>query len=684
MEKLYLDLAIALFFLVALVMILSTRTQISRVSTTSFQMLSTGLSLLALMSIATAVQSQLAAQGILGTTIVASGELFRLILLIAGLMFTASGISRWLPISRNAQVGNSANAEFVVISNLKSRLNQLISEQCTFDEFLRLSLIHFSEMIGISLGTVYSVSKKKNRAQLIASNGGFENVTNVAREFLVNPIWLEKLDYRSLTSTSVSFAEVHPSARGTCYCFPVQVTSDRIFLYLIWTAAQSVTEIIDKNTLRSVAEAIKTRVQLQHLSTIQEFRNKCDKIAASMRDKLAACRTLNEMVRIAKTELQSYLPVDFISINSMHQNGICRRTTIGLSDTVLNEIDTKLGPDNSYLHRVSDFNQVMTFVDIGNNETAEFPKLITKMGIRNLIALPLYGAGNCKGIMTIGTSNVKSWSRAQTEVIKTSAPAFEIILSELNLMEHAALLVEREKLLREFVSDTTHCDSNETFYGTIAATINRATDCPIVRVSTIDTDGQFLNSQALINDSSMELKSPENGHLILPLLQYHNTAKENGNTVSVKCRNKNEGMSELEVGQVFSKGIKRAVVVPIKSREKVLGLISLADDGKNVISTLTDKNIEFVETVAAMAGMAMDAQTRQKEILSRYATAAREDIFDSGKSRGLRTQLRSSLTSIIGSLEMIRSQKTGDDGQKDRFFNIIDRSARKLNEYLTE
>ncbi|MGH8016056.1 MAG: hypothetical protein ACREBV_07695, partial [Candidatus Zixiibacteriota bacterium] len=65
-------------------------------------------------------------------------------------------------------------------------------------------------------------------------------------------------------------------------------------------------------------------------------------------------------------------------------------------------------------------------------------------------------------------------------------------------------------------------------------------------------------------------------------------------------------------------------------------------------------------------------------------TVARAGIGKASQRRGFRNQLRSSLTSIIGSLEMIRNHGAGNEAQKDRFLNIIDRSARKLSEIADE
>src|SRR5574341_1298145 len=98
MERLYLDLAITFFFLVALVLISGIKGQLRQKGKTSYGFLVWGMCLLALMSVYTLFFNQLVEHKYLGTSAFAIGELIRLLLLITGLVLATSGISKWLPI----------------------------------------------------------------------------------------------------------------------------------------------------------------------------------------------------------------------------------------------------------------------------------------------------------------------------------------------------------------------------------------------------------------------------------------------------------------------------------------------------------------------------------------------------------------------------------------------------------
>jgi hypothetical protein len=50
----------------------------------------------------------------------------------------------------------------------------------------------------------------------------------------------------------------------------------------------------------------------------------------------------------------------------------------------------------------------------------------------------------------------------------------------------------------------------------------------------------------------------------------------------------------------------------------------------------------------------------------------------------LKGRIRSSLSSILGSVEMIKSHNPNTDASLDRYLSIIDRSAQRINDYFAE
>jgi GAF domain-containing protein len=492
------------------------------------------------------------------------------------------------------------------------------------------------------------------------------------------------MEPNKLAPSAVSFSELHPHAPGRCYCFVAKASEQHQLLFLTFSSDAKAVLEIDKEILAGITDAIESRVELIRSEVKTDFIQVCQRASQEVKSSIESVSSLNDKLRIAKFELQELLPADFVCLAAIHGNGVCRRITLGQSDSVLNEMDISAGPENSYFNRVSEEKRIMTFNDISENSETDFPRLLQLSGIKSIIALPLTGAGQTKGVLTIGSTKIKAYSKAQVGLLNACFPAFESILNELTLVEQSATLSEREKYLYQFATDLREAKSAQEVYARTAGTINQIINCSMVRLSTTDTEHKFLSSHTLLNNSKSKARTPESAHLILSLLRWHNVAVENGHTVIVDCQPGPNGMDNVETMQMFTAGIKRAVIVPVKSNGRVYALISLADDKALGTSPLNEDNIQFVELLAVLVGLALEAHNSHKDALSEFAVAARNEIVDASQSRGIRSRVRSSLTSILGSVEMIKNSDNQDSVQKERFLNIIDKSARKLSEFLTE
>ncbi len=681
MEKLYLDLSIVLFFLAALVIVSQTRSQISQKKEVSFNLISAGICAFSLLSTISMIQNQLVTLVTISISATAAVEFIQLMLLISGLVFVTSGVSKLLPAMGLRAERDDSN--ILQIGQLK-RLGAFISTPSSFDDFMRESLDIFADNIRITAGAVYAVAKTKDLAKLMAAYGTLKNSSGISEKFIVNPRWMESLRQTEFTAADVSFSKIHPNASGYCYCFPMISSNGRTFLYLIWAKEKYQAESLDPYILQRLTDSLNARLATERLFLHNDFNKMFGDFAQSLREKIVSQQSVNEMLITLKNDLLTHMPLDYISICMKNPDGTGRRISIGLSGTILNETDVTFGPHNSYLNQVMEFHRAVNYTNIDGEREVSFPELLSVSRIKSLMAIPLQSASGTKGIFTIGAEAAAAYRRVDLEILNRVTSSFEIILNELALEKRTEAIQYRVKLLKEFAKAIAGTASESNMYERAAGIISKALGCSIVRISTIDREEKFLHSKLLINDSAFQVRTPEQGHLILSLLKWHRTVHQNGNTVVVNCMPGKLSMPDIETMQVFSAGVKCAVIVPINVNNRVLGMISLADDKVLANTSFTDDNIEFVETIGSIMAVTLDSPIRSQEARADFATPAKEEIIHAGQSRGMRSQLKSSLTSIIGSLDMIKSGGANDEIKKDRFLEIIDKSARKMTEYFSE
>ncbi|HEX2896469.1 MAG TPA: hypothetical protein VHP63_00270, partial [candidate division Zixibacteria bacterium] len=442
-------------------------------------------------------------------------------------------------------------------------------------------------------------------------------------------------------------------------------------------------ERFDADILSAIADGIRERIRAQKLRLSAEFTMMCEKGAQSLRSRILAVETISERMAVLNSELHEAMPLDYLSIGLLGNDKINRRLSIGNSGTVLNELGVNIKSSNSYVYQVIESNQALVIPDISRNQSVDFTDLRTLKGLKSLLAIPL-NSGIRAGVLTAASNKPGVYGTTDQTFLMAVRSSVEIILNQMIHEEELFAVSEREKALAKFASELSSLKSITDIFKCAAFVIKKTVDCQIVRMSTVDESGRFMSSQFLTNDSKSQCRTNEHAHLVLSMLHWHHTAFANRRTIMVNCSDGETGMKNIESMQVFAPGVKRAVIVPVQNSDRIIGLISLADDKVMSVSELTHSNTLFVESIASLTALAIESISDKKDALTEFSIFAKDEIIESGHRRNVRGQLRSSLTGILGSLEMVRSKVSNDRIVRDRFLNIIDKSARKMSEYLTE
>jgi len=114
------------------------------------------------------------------------------------------------------------------------------------------------------------------------------------------------------------------------------------------------------------------------------------------------------------------------------------------------------------------------------------------------------------------------------------------------------------------------------------------------------------------------------------------------------------------------------LVVPVVNAGGVAGTISIGHAGRLNIAN------EQIELLALVLGLAAEKTTSRKNAASKSGRGMIERINAERREQ----VLRSSLSGILGSIEMIKHNSPLDENKQKRFLEIIDRSARKLEQNL--
>ena len=223
-------------------------------------------------------------------------------------------------------------------------------------------------------------------------------------------------------------------------------------------------------------------------------------------------------------------------------------------------------------------------------------------------------------------------------------------------------------LLHRYQQDQNHfsgCSS-------LVALLQRELHLDIARISVIDNSPSFLTSVAVATREGVY--STYSGEVLLrSSLPSHDRVLTSGRSIVLAADCPNDLISESEADTMLVAPPGVVMILPIRSAYGVVGTLSLASRKMAKRRDFSREERQFVHLIAQIASLMMVEDSR--------VGASATWSFARSTDRQLRSRLRSSLSGILGSLELIR---TAEGGQQDmgHYLQIIDKSARRINDYL--
>ncbi|MFH2048396.1 MAG: GAF domain-containing protein [bacterium] len=668
----FIDLAVSLFFLTALIFTAKSKSHISEENSEAYKYISFGLSILSLSS----VSHLCFFQGFFDTIPFLSEELFYSltfwILNITGIILLANGITYWLPLNQSLRKYNKQH--FRHISLLRD-LEQLISIEKRADNILNKSLEHMVEHFDATWGVVYMYSNLETKLYYLNSTG----ITNdqLANINLNNDI-LRKRKFDKISFSNENIFNFTGEMTTPQIILPVLVDNKVAAVYLLWFEGLFTYEddqLILKNAVEIVARAIKSRkddLALKHYYTSDKQLERIQNIIIDSTD------VRDNLIKVVKY-LKSIIDIDYLSLYIEYSPKDIHRFTIGSNGTILCE----KGLDQSFLRAakvmVHQNDRIEIVRESNINTYASMKSLLKKSNMKTLISLSLE---NNKGLLLIGSEIDRSVSNREIYLLQKLRTIFgHYISKEINKF-NKEMLTGRSTVANKLLGEILTKGSEQQAYEKAVRVIMKELRTSLVRISSFEEDGTFLKSRAMSVVHPHNDLIPEDGYMVMSLMPTIQKIRESGKTELINQDNPDCRISMAEAGQIYSTALNTALLVPIKVGNEVVGIISLADRRKGTRYQYTDDDIMFISLIAKILSVSLNMNSIE------YST--KRDRFRVNKIRNIKqtpeikNSIRSLLFGINGSVEMIKSHYPQNEENLNRYFNIIDRNINLINERIAD
>jgi hypothetical protein len=207
----------------------------------------------------------------------------------------------------------------------------------------------------------------------------------------------------------------------------------------------------------------------------------------------------------------------------------------------------------------------------------------------------------------------------------------------------------------------------------LANLLKQALAVSIVRIIAADQSPSFVRTIGLATDDRA-IKARSGDAILRSLLLSHEKVLSSGRTCWLDASRADMTLSIAEAQAVLTSPLGAVAIAAIPSTDSAGGTISIASGETDRRSGFNPAERRLIHLVAQVVGLMLAHDGRIQ------STAAWSITRNS--DRQLRSRMKSSLSGILGSLELIRMGE--HNGQPiDHYLRIIDSSARRINDYLT-
>ncbi|MDH4156621.1 MAG: hypothetical protein OEW00_05035 [candidate division Zixibacteria bacterium] len=672
------DLWVTVMGIAALVLVARFRRQLRAEHRQSYDYIGGGLVILTLVSL-TRMYHNL---GLFDSISFVSDPLFFKLIswigIITGITLTVSGIADWLPLSREYRRCGEARIRRL---ELIKRIEQLVAVESRLPVVLRKGLQYMIGEYGLNRGGVYIYSRRARRIVRLSTFPDTNPAPGDLDSLLAGrTVFCEATDCRlnlELILRQWPASEVKPAI-----LLPVDVDDRPVGFFLLWGDGARLTTD-DRINLKIASEIMGRKIQLDRQQRRINYLRERQELRRRMRQAVDRRKEIKDnMVRLMRA-VRETIDFDFAALTIAHNPQDVQRFSVGENDTLLKEMGLDFTTFQNQLRRLPRRGRPTAIAD-GEKQAEDIcGRLLDDNAMRCQLSFPLTVAGSLDGILTIASKQPDKFSSADAAVLADAADFLQELVAEEKLRQD---LQERERMqvaLNGFLADVAlGLDAGEVL-DRAAAMLSEELKTTIVRISTFDPDAFFLNSRSLALQRPLQKMTPADGHMILSLMPYHSLVRDTARLMMVNQENSDNKVGEAEATQCFCKELKSALLVPVKAGETVLGVISLADIRCWERYHYQQAHVLLVSAVASVLARVLTLPAPAE----RYKRDIKVGLQSLEGARYLppeaRSRINSSLSGILGSVEMIRAQPASETAVS-RYLAIIDKSARNIGECFTE
>ena len=668
----YLQLAdwiVPLMFLLALVLLLKFRPALILISRESYYCVSGGVATLALVSVARVYYLN----GLFAYVPFLSEPLFYRVVswigIITGTVLVANGMSTWLPIARLWRLTAKTEARYSVFVQKIERLTQVESRA---DRLISLALTVMFEHFRLSRGVALRYSRRDNKFDF---NGCIPETFCVPESFahttLNYQVWRQSLSGAPATAGR-ALEGLPDTLQSADLTVPLALGDQPLGCYLLWSDDGQGFGDEDVKHLRLAADIIARKVDADRLRMRADYYHRLALLNEKIQECVSPDRPLLKNLGAVLTAVNQTLNVDFVSLQVFGTGP--RPVTclsVGANGALLIEKGLAMPPTGSPVLRALTTGQPVIQREPERRRLAEPDD--SRSAMPSLAAVPLPTETESSFVFVVSSRSRDSVGRQTARMLQSLGP----VVTRLVEMSKASSGRSRADQTLATLCDLYLAARRDRDVSVVcakaAAFLKRSLRADIVRISAVEPDSPFLKSLAFAGTDQLTTETPHDKLMIRSLMPLHDSVAKTGRLVLFPMENTSDSLTAAEKSQGLCADVNTLVIAPVTNAGRTDALITVGRVSEPSSRRFTRSEVLLVRATADCLGAVTSICAREtSQISERIRLDSHGALFPDLE---LRSRMKSSLSGIMGSVELMKAQGEPDAPSLNRYLSIIDKST---------
>jgi len=675
----YLQLAewtVPLIFLLALVLLLKFRPALTSMSRESYNCVSAGVATLALVSVARVYYLN----GLFAYIPFVSEPLFYRVVswigIITGTVLIANGMSTWLPIARLWRQTARTEAQY---SGFVQKIERLTQVESRADRLISLALTVIFEHFRLSRGVALRFSRRANKFDL---TGCIPDTFCIPESFAHTT--LDYQAWRQLSSGSPAtvcraLEGLPPTMRNADLTVPLTLGDQPLGCYLLWSDNGQGLSEEDVRYLRLAADIIARKVDADRLRMRADYYNRLALLNEKIQESVSPDKPLLKNLGAVLAAVSHTLNVDFVSLQIIGTGP--RPVTclsMGPNGALLIEKGLAMPPTGSPILLALTTGQPVIQQEAERRRMADSGD--PKLTMPSLTAVPVPTETKNSFVFVLSSRLRDSVGRQTARMLQSLGP----VVTRLVEMSESSTGKDSADHTLVTLCDLYLAARRDRNLGVVcakaAAFLKRALRADVVRISAVVPDSPFLRSLAFTGKDQLPAGSATDKLMIRSLMPLHDAVVKTGRLVLFPSEISLDIPTAAEKNQCLGVDVNSLVIAPAMNAGRMDALIAVGRVAESSPRKFTRSEVLLVRATADCLGAVISLCEQEALPGSGRIRFDSHDVPFPGLE--LRSRLKSSLSGIMGSVELMKAQSEPDTPWLNRYLSIIDKSAQRMHQYL--